>query len=231
MMRRVRSREKGWGMHCPGMMTVYGLTETHSGISSSTLADPDEKALYTVGRAYPLNEIRIVDPLTGELKKAGEEGELIVKGFSLMSGYYEDPEQTRERIRDGWLHTGDLGVMDEDGYIKITGRATDMIITGGFNVFPKEIENKILEYPDVVSVSVFGVPDRKYGEVPMAHIILKDGSAAGTDEIKAFCKEKMASYKVPRYVEFVKEFPMNAGGKVQKFRQKEMAVKKLGLED
>ena len=146
-----------------------------------------------------------------------------------MSGYYDDPEQTKEKIRDGWLYTGDLGIVDKDGYIKITGRATEMIITGAFNVFPKEIENKILDYPGVVSVSVFGVPDKKYGEVPMAHIILEKGTEVNPGDIKAFCKEKMAAYKVPKYIEFVKEFPMNPGGKVQKFKQQEMAANKLGL--
>jgi len=229
MMRRVRSKKKGWGMHCPGIATVYGLTETHSGISSVTLDDSDEKAMYTVGRIYPLNKIKVIDPVTGEIKKEGEEGELLIKGYSLMSGYYDDPEQSEEKIRDGWLHTGDLGIVDKDGYIKITGRATEMIITGAFNVFPKEIENKILEYPGVISVSVFGVPDKKYGEVPMAHIILKNGATVNPDDVKAFCKEKMAAYKVPKYIEFVKEFPMNPGGKVQKFKQQEMAAIKLGL--
>jgi fatty-acyl-CoA synthase len=230
MMRRARSKKKGWGMHCPGMTTTYGLTETHSGISAISLNDPDEKSLHTVGRLYPLNEMKVVDPVTGEAKKAGEEGELIVRGYSIMSGYFEDPKQTQEKIRDGWLHTGDLGIVDEDGYIKITGRATDMIITGGFNVYPKEIENKILEHPAVLSVSAFGVPDKKYGEVPMVHIILKAGRAIEPDEIRAFCKEKMGSYKVPKYIEFVNEFPINPGGKIQKFKQKDMAIKKLGLD-
>lgn len=230
MMRRVRSPEKGWGMDCPGMMTVYGLTETHSGITAFTLNDPEEQSLHTVGRAYPLNELKAVDTLTGEEKAPGEEGEIIVRGHALMAGYFEDTQQTGERIKNGWLHTGDLGFIDEGGYLTITGRATDMIITGGFNVFPKEIENKILEHPRVISSSVVGVPDRKYGEVPMAYIILEAGESVATDEIIAFCKGKMASYKVPRYVAFVKAFPMNAGGKVQKFKQKEMAIAELGLD-
>ena len=229
MMRRARSPKKSWGMNCRGMMTQYGVTEYHAGITSQTLDDPEDKCLHTVGRVFPLTEIKIVDPMTGVSKKPGEEGEIIVKGHGVMSGYFEDPDQTAEKIKGGWLHTGDLAVIDEDGYIKITGRATDMIITGAFNVFPKEIENKILEHPKVMSVSAFGVPDKKYGEVPMAHIILKPEITLEAGEIIAFCKDKMASYKVPKYVEFVKEFPINPGGKVQKFKQKEMAIERLGL--
>jgi len=231
MMRRARSNKKGWGMDCPEMSTVYGLTETHSGITTCVLGDPEEKAVHTVGRVYPLNELRIVDPVTGEDKEQGQEGEVIVRGNAIMSGYYDDPEQTAEKIRDGWLYTGDLGVLDKDGYLTITGRATDMIITGAFNVYPKEIENKILEHPKVMSVSAFAVPDKKYGEVPMVAVILKPGENMSTDDLISFCKEKMGSYKVPRYVEFVNEFPINPGGKVQKFKQKEWAIAKLGLSD
>ena len=229
MMRRARSTKRGWGLNCPGMTTVYGLTESHGSLASGTLDEPEDKALYTVGRFFPLVEVRIVDPPTGEEKGPGEEGEVIVKGDCVLTEYFREPEQTAEKIRDGWLHTGDLATRDEDGYCRITGRITEMIIIGGFNLYPKEVENKIREHPKVMDVSVFRVPDEKYGEVPAANIMLKPNVSMDEAEIREFCRNNMAKYKVPKYFQFVKEFPLSASGKVQKFKQSAEMIEELGL--
>ena len=229
MLLRVRSSKKGWGMDCSGMMSLWGMTETHGTGTTCTFDDPDDKAAYTVGRMSPVVEYRVVDPTTGEEKGPGEEGELTVKGDCVFTEYFGEPEQTAEAIRDGWFHTKDLVIVDEDGYFKISGRASDMIIVGGANVYPKEIENKLRDHPKVVDVSVFGVPDEKYGEVPAVHIIRKPNVSIEEAEIIEYCKGRMAKYKLPKYVDFVEEFPVNPGGKVQKFKQSKAMIEKLGL--
>jgi fatty-acyl-CoA synthase len=174
-------------------------------------------------------EDRVVDPATGRELPPGEEGELCVKGPTLMIGYYNKPEATADKIRDGWLHTGDMAVKDADGYVRITGRLTDMIIVGGFNTYPAEIENFLLRHPKVLDVSIVGVPDAIMGEAVMAFVIPKEGATLSAEEIVAFARGKIANFKVPKYVEIVDRFPLTGSGKVQKFKQKAYAVEKYAL--
>ena len=170
-----------------------------------------------------------MDHVTRRRLTPGEEGEVCVKGPTLMLGYYRKPEATAEKIRDGWLHTGDMGIQAADGYIRITGRVTDMIIVGGFNTYPAEIENFYLRHPGILDVSIVGVPDPIMGEVVMAFVIPKAGVTLSAEEVIAFARDKIANFKVPRYVEIVDQFPLTGSGKVQKFKQKAFAVDKLGL--
>lgn len=172
---------------------------------------------------------RVVDPATGQDLPAGEEGELCIKGPTLMIGYYNKPEATAEKIREGWLHTGDMAVKDVEGYVRITGRLTDMIIVGGFNTYPAEIEDFFLRHPKVLDVSIVGVPDPIMGEAVMAFVIAKEGIALAPEEIVAFARGKIANFKVPKYVEIVDRFPLTGSGKVQKFKQKAYAVEKYAL--
>lgn len=230
LMRRARSDKKGWGLGCRGMCSCYGMTETHTALAIQTLDDPEDKALYTVGRVCPLIKVRVVDPQTGEDMPVGGEGELLIGGSCVMTEYYKEPQQTADKVENGWLHTGDMVVIDEDGYIRITGRVTDMILIGGFNLYPKEIENVILQHPKVMDVSAFRVPDKVYGEVPAVHIILKPNTSMDEAELVKYCKNNMAGYKVPKYVKFVREFPLNPMGKVQKDKQTRMTVEELRLE-
>jgi fatty-acyl-CoA synthase len=162
----------------------------------------------------------------------GEPGELLTRGYSVMLGYWDDPERTAEAIdRARWMHTGDLATMDDEGYVNIVGRSKDMIIRGGENVYPREIEEFLYTHPEVADVAVIGVPDEKYGEEVMAWVQLREGSSLTPDELREFCRGKIAHYKVPRYVEIVDEFPMTITGKVQKFKMREAAVEKLGLKE
>jgi fatty-acyl-CoA synthase len=211
---------------------AYGMTET-SPVSTQTAPDDDiERRVSTVGRIHPHVEVKIVDPETGATVGRGEAGELCTRGYSVMIGYWDDPERTAEAIdSDGWMHTGDLATMDDAGYVNIVGRIKDMIIRGGENVYPREIEEFLYTHPDIVDAQVIGVPDVKYGEEIMAWVKLRDDAELTEDELKAFCKGKIAHYKVPRYVRFVPEFPMTVTGKVQKFRMRELAIEALGLHD
>jgi fatty-acyl-CoA synthase len=226
MMRRILDREGGLGMDAT---VVYGLTEATGGTHFTRLGDPLDKRVATVGRASPELVDRIVDPVTGRECAPGEEGEVCVKGPSLMLGYYNDPAATAEKIRDGWLHTGDMGIKDADGYLRITGRLTDMIIVGGFNTYPAEIENFYLRHPKILDVSIVGVPDPVLGEVVMAFVIPKAGATLTPQEVRDFAKDQIANFKVPRHVEIVREFPLTGSGKVQKFRQKAWAVETYGF--
>jgi fatty-acyl-CoA synthase len=185
----------------------------------------------TVGLRTAEIEDRVADPATGEELPPGQEGELCIKGPTLMIGYYNKPEATAEKIRDGWLHTGDMAVKDAEGYVRITGRLTDMIIVGGFNTYPAEIEDFFLRHPKVLDVSIVGVPDAIMGEAVMAFVIPKDGVSLAPEEIVAFARGKIANFKVPRYVEIVDRFPLTGSGKVQKFKQKAYAVEKYHLEE
>jgi fatty-acyl-CoA synthase len=171
----------------------------------------------------------VVDPTTGQEVPAGREGELCIKGPTLMLGYYNQPEETAQKIRDGWLHTGDMAIKDGEGYVRITGRLTDMIIVGGFNTYPAEIEDFFLRHPKVLDVSIVGVPDPIMGETVMAFVIPRAGEALTADEVLAFARGKIANFKVPRYVEIVDRFPLTGSGKVQKFKQKEYAIEKYRL--
>lgn len=226
IMRRILDRERGLGMDA---LVVYGLTEATGGTHWTRPGDPLERRVSTVGLRTAEIEDRVVDPATGRELPPGEEGELCIKGPTLMIGYYNKPEATAEKIRDGWLHTGDMAVKDAEGYVRITGRLTDMIIVGGFNTYPAEIEDFLLRHPKVLDVSIVGVPDAIMGEAVMAFVIPKAGASLEPEEIIAFARGKIANFKVPKYVEIVDRFPLTGSGKVQKFRQKAYAVEKYAL--
>ncbi len=217
-----------------GMQEVtitYGQTEASPGCTMTVTDDPIEKRVNTVGRPLPGVETKIVDPATGEeLTEPGQIGEFCARGYNIMKGYYKMPEATAQAIdSDGWLHTGDLACRDEDGYYKITGRIKDMIIRGGENIYPKEIEDFIYTHPKVMDVQVIGVPSKVYGEEIMACIIPKEGAIIDEEEIKEYVRTHMAKHKTPSYVKIVDSFPMNAAGKVQKYKLREAAIEELGL--
>jgi fatty-acyl-CoA synthase len=219
-------------MNMTDITIAYGQTESSPVITQTRTDDPIELRVSTVGRALPDVEVKIVDIETGAVLPPGKQGELCTRGYLVMKGYYKMPEETEKVIdKDGWLHTGDLAVMDENGYCKITGRMKNMIIRGGENIYPREIEEFLYTHPKISDVQVYGVPDRKYGEQVMAAVKLKQGVALTGDEVKEFCRGKIANYKVPKYVKFVDSYPMTASGKIQKFKLREMAIRELQLED
>ncbi|MDE0612820.1 MAG: AMP-binding protein [bacterium] len=209
---------------------AYGMTET-SPVSTQTSADDSlDKRVATVGRTHPHVEVRIADPESGDAVPRGQAGELMTRGYSVMLGYWDDDARTAEAIDDeGWMHTGDLATMDDDGYINIVGRIKDMIIRGGENVYPREIEEYLYRHPDVVEVQVIGVPDARYGEEVMAWVQLRDGAALDADDIKEFCRGQIAHYKIPCYIKFTDEFPMTITGKIQKYLMREQSIQELGL--
>ena len=207
---------------------AYGMTETSPVSFQSSTDDPLEKRVSTVGRVMPHLEIKIVDD-QGQVVPVGTKGELCTRGYSVMKGYWEDPDKTADTIHDGWMFTGDLATLDEDGYCNIVGRVKDMLIRGGENIYPREIEEFLFRNPKVSEVQVFGVPDPKYGEEICAWIVLKSGQSMTEDEVKNFCRGQIAHYKVPRYVKFVEALPMTVTGKPQKFVMSEMMAKELGL--
>ncbi|TCL55159.1 fatty-acyl-CoA synthase [Hydrogenispora ethanolica] len=218
-------------MHMSQISIVYGQTEASPGCTQSRVDDPLEVRVNTVGRELPGVECKIVDPQTGADLPDNVDGEFVARGYNIMKGYYKMPEATAAAIDEhGWLHTGDLARRDENGNFKITGRIKDMIIRGGENIYPKEIEDFIYTHPKVKDVQVIGVPDQQYGEEIMACVILKDGMELTAEELKDFVRSHMAKHKTPRYVDFVTEFPMNAAGKIMKFKMREQAVEKLGLQ-
>ena len=219
-------------MNMSEVTIAYGMTET-SPVSTQTSADdPLEKRVTTVGRVHPHVEIRIVDPATGEVVPRGTGGEFQTRGYSVMLGYWNDPERTAEAIdADGWMHTGDLAVMDDEGYVNIVGRIKDMIIRGGENVYPREVEEFLYTHPDIVDVQVIGVPDTRYGEEIMAWVQLRDGADTTTDDIKDFCRGTIAHYKVPRYIKITDTFPMTITGKVRKFKMREQSIEELRLDE
>jgi fatty-acyl-CoA synthase len=219
-------------MHMTEITSVYGQTEASPGITQTRTEDSIELRVATVGRALPGAEVKIVDIETGATLPPGKQGELCGRGYMVMKGYYKMPEETAKVIdAGGWLHTGDLAVMDENGYCKITGRIKNMIIRGGENIYPREIEEFLYTHPKISDVQVYGVPDRKFGEQVMAAIVLKKGVEMTEDEVKEFCRGKIANYKIPKYVKFVDSYPMTASGKIQKFKLREMAIRELQLED
>ena len=219
-------------MHASEITIAYGQTESSPVITQTRTDDPIELRVATVGRALPDVEVKIVDIETGAALPPGKQGELCTRGYLVMKGYYKMPEETARAIDgDGWLHTGDLAIMDENGYCKITGRIKQMIIRGGENIYPREIEEFLYTHPKVSDIQVYGVPDKKYGEQVMAAIILKKGMEMTEEEVKEFCKDRIANYKIPKYVKFVDGYPMTASGKIQKFKLREMAIKELHLED
>ncbi|MED0716399.1 AMP-binding protein [Aeribacillus composti] len=203
---------------------AYGQTESSPVITQTRTDDPIHLRVETVGRALPNVEVKIVEPGTNKEVPCGVQGELCTRGYNVMKGYYNNPEATKEAIdEEGWLRTGDLAIMDENGYFRITGRLKDMIIRGGENIYPREIEEFLYQHPKIQDVQVVGVPDEKYGEEVMAWIILKPGQTATAEEVQEFCRGKISRHKIPRYIEFTDSYPMTASGKIQKFKLREQA--------
>lgn len=218
-------------MHMEGVSIAYGMTET-SPVSCQTRSDDDlERRTATIGRVHPHVEIKIVDPATGETVERGEPGEFCTRGYSVMLGYWDDPAKTAEAVdADGWMHTGDLAVMREDGYCNIVGRIKDMVIRGGENIYPREIEEFLYTHPDVADVQVIGVPDTKYGEELCAWVRMREGAEPlDADKVREFATGKLAHYKIPRYVMVVEEFPMTVTGKIRKVEMREETARRLGL--
>src|SRR5579863_1108186 len=216
-------------MHLSEITIAYGMTETSPVSFQSSTDDPLERRVSTVGRIHPHIEVKIVD-LNGRIVPPGTPGELLTRGYSVMLGYWGDEERTREAIDAArWMHTGDLATIDAEGYCNIVGRIKDMVIRGGENVYPREIEEFLYRHPKIQDVQVIGVPDDRYGEEICAWVKLRPGVAANEEEIRAFCRDQIAHYKVPRYVKFVDEFPMTVTGKIQKFIMRERTISELGL--
>ncbi|WP_321802037.1 AMP-binding protein [Burkholderia sp. BCC1988] len=216
-------------MHLREITIAYGMTETSPVSFQSSTDDPLEKRTTTVGRIQPHLEVKIVDP-NGEIVPVGATGELCTKGYSVMLGYWDDDAKTREVLVDGWMHTGDLATLDADGYCNIVGRLKDMVIRGGENVYPREIEEFLFRHPKIQSAQVFGVPDPKYGEELCAWIVLRADEQMTEDDVRAFCNGQIAHYKIPRYIRFVDELPMTVTGKVQKFVMRDRMIEELKLD-
>lgn len=219
-------------MHMAEVAICYGMTET-SPVSCQTLVDDDlERRTATIGRAHPHIEVKIVDPDTGETVERGQPGEFCTRGYSVMLGYWDEPTKSAEAIdTDGWMHTGDLAVMREDGYCTVVGRIKDMVIRGGENVYPREIEEFLYTHPDIDDAQVIGVPDAKYGEELCAWVRMRPGRApVDAEALRAFATGKLAHYKIPRYVLVVDEFPMTVTGKIRKVDMRSESVKLLGLD-
>jgi fatty-acyl-CoA synthase len=217
-------------MHASQMTIAYGMTETSPASTLTRIDDPLDIRVSTVGSALPHTEIKIGDPADGSAVGRGQRGEICTRGYLVMSGYWGDDEATGEAIKNGWMRTGDLGTMDDDGHISVVGRLTDMVIRGGENIYPREIEELLFTHASVESVQVVGVPDERFGEELAAFVVAAPGAVVSDDEIRAFCRERLARFKVPRYVFVVDEFPMTVTGKIQKFVLRRQAVTALGLE-
>ncbi|MEO1230749.1 MAG: AMP-binding protein [Myxococcota bacterium] len=225
VMKRVQSE-----MNMPEVTICYGMTETSPVSTQSSTDDPLDKRVGTVGRIHPHVEVKIVSPEDGTTVPVGARGELCTRGYSVMLGYWNNDEATHKAIDAGrWMHTGDLAIMDDEGYIQIVGRIKDMIIRGGENVYPREIEEFLYTHPDVADAQVIGVPSAKYGEEVMAWVMPKAGKALDGETLTAFCKGQIATFKIPRYWKVVEEFPMTVTGKIQKFKMREISTQELGL--
>jgi fatty-acyl-CoA synthase len=223
LMRRVMNE-----MHMGELTIIYGLTEASPGVTQTARDDTLERRTQTVGRALPEVEVKIINPATGETLQPGEPGELCARGYNVMRGYYNNPEATRKAIdADGWLHSGDQATMDAEGYVRITGRIKDLIIRGGENIAPKEVEDLLGQHPAVADVSVYAVASEFFGEEVAASVRLKPGAAVTAEELAAFCKGRIARFKIPRYFRFVEEFPMTASGKIQKYKLREVHEREL----
>ncbi|QDG53810.1 AMP-binding protein [Persicimonas caeni] len=227
VMKQVQSK-----MHMPEVTICYGMTETSPVSTQTKRDDPLDKRVSTVGQIHPHVEVKIVNPETGAVVPRGKSGELCTRGYSVMLGYWNNEEGTREALDEaGWMHTGDLATMDAEGYVNIVGRIKDMIIRGGENIYPREIEEFLYTHPDVAEVQVIGVPSEKYGEEVMAWIKPKPARELDDAQMREFCKGEIATYKIPAFWKFVDEFPMTVTGKIQKFKMREESIKELGLED
>jgi fatty-acyl-CoA synthase len=217
-------------MHMEEVTICCGMTETSPVSTQTSVEDPVDKRVTSVGRVHPHLELKVVDPTTGRIVPRGVPGEQCTRGYSVMLGYWDDEEATRGAIdAAGWMHTGDLAVMDEAGYLSIVGRIKDVIIRGGENVYPREVEEFLLTVQDVVEAYVVGVPSTRYGEEVMAWVKLREGSAEDGDSLDAACRGAIAAFKIPRYWKFVDEFPMTVTGKIQKYKMRETAIEELGL--
>jgi fatty-acyl-CoA synthase len=226
VMKKVQS-----AMHMTDITICYGMTETSPVSTQTAIGDPLEKQVGTVGRVHPHVEVKVVDPSTGGTVPRGVAGELCTRGYSVMLGYWNNPDATRGAIDAArWMHTGDLATMDADGYLNIVGRIKDMIIRGGENVYPREIEEFLYGHPAIADVQVIGVPSERYGEEVMAWVKLREGAQASENELVAYCQDRIARFKVPRYWKFCDGWPMTVSGKVQKFKMREQAIGELGLE-
>jgi fatty-acyl-CoA synthase len=216
-------------MHMKEITIAYGMTETSPVSFQSSVDDPVELRVSTIGRVHPHLEVKIIDA-DGRIVPRGVKGELLTRGYSVMLGYWGDEDKTREAIDAArWMHTGDLAVIDEQGFAAIVGRSKDMVIRGGENIYPREVEEFLYRHPKVLDVQCVGVPDQKYGEELCACIILRPSMYASEEEIREFCQGQIAHYKIPRYVVFVSEFPMTVTGKIQKYRLREQVATDLGL--
>lgn len=225
VMKRVQSQ-----MHMTEVAICYGMTETSPVSTQTAIDDPLEKRVGSVGKVHPHIEVKIIDPATGEIVPRGTPGELCTRGYSVMLGYWNNEEATRQAIDAArWMHTGDLATMDDEGYVNIVGRIKDMIIRGGENIYPREVEEFLYTHPAVADVQVIGVPDERYGEEVMAWVKLREGAQVTGEELAAYCRGRIATYKIPRYWKFTDTFPMTVTGKIQKFRMREQAIEELGL--
>jgi fatty-acyl-CoA synthase len=225
VMRKVMER-----MHMRDITIAYGMTETSPVSFQSAIDDPVERRVSTVGRVMPHLEVKIIDA-EGRIVPRGVSGELCTRGYSVMLGYWDQDDKTREALdRAGWMHTGDLATIDAEGYCAIVGRIKDMVIRGGENIYPREVEEFLYRHPKVQAVQVVGIPDAKYGEELCAWIRLAEGASATEEEIRAFCRDQIAHQKIPRYIRFVDEFPMTVTGKVQKFIMRERMIAELKLD-
>jgi fatty-acyl-CoA synthase len=219
-------------MHCSDITIAYGQTEASPVITQTTTEDPIELRVTTVGKALPHTEVKIIDPGTGKMVPRGTPGELCTRAYCVMKGYYNNDAATKLAIdEDRWLHTGDTAVMDENGYCKIVGRVKDMIIRGGENIYPREIEEFLYGCPGISDIQVVGIPDAKFGEEVAAYVKVKSGAALTAEDIQSYCKGKIAFFKIPKHIKIVEEFPMTVTGKIQKFRMRETFVQELGLQD
>jgi fatty-acyl-CoA synthase len=226
LMRRVIS-----DLHCPELTVAYGLTETSPVLTMSRIDDEIERRVSTVGTALPCTEIKVVSVADGQVVETGVQGEVCARGYMLMKGYDGEPEATAQAIDcEGYLHTGDLGTLSEDGYLRITGRAKDMIIRGGENIYPREIEEFLYTHPKIAEIHVAGLPDERLGEIVLAWIRLKPGETSSTNEIQEFCQDRIARYKIPQRIRFVDSFPTTLSGKIQKFRIREIEMLEQNLE-
>ncbi len=227
VMKRVMSE-----MGIEEMSIAFGMTETSPVTTQTARVETVENRCATVGQVHPHVEIKIIDPSTGRTVERGHPGEFLARGYVVMQGYWNDPERTADTIdSQRWMHTGDLATMDEQGYVRIVGRIKDMVIGGGENVYPREIEEFLYTHPKIADVQVIGVPDERYGEELMAWVILRPGASLTEDEVKAYCKGQIAHFKIPRYVKFVDAYPMTVTGKVQKYKMRDTAVDELGLRE
>jgi fatty-acyl-CoA synthase len=223
VMKKVQTR-----MHMRDVTIICGMTETSPVSTQTAVSDPLDKQVGTVGRVHPHVEVKVVDPTTGQIVPRGTPGEQCTRGYSVMLGYWNNPDATQSSIDSaGWMHSGDLATMDEQGYVTIVGRLKDMLIRGGENIYPREIEEFLYTHPAISDVQVIGIPDQRYGEEVMAWVKLRPGTTATGEDLAAFCKGRIASFKIPRYWKFVDDFPMTVTGKIQKFRMREIAIAEI----